>query len=134
MEEQEQNLKNEYDLKLEQQLSLQMKERATAIQNSEKEKFEILRQREKEEATLKLQEVEMKLEAQIKLADEMKRKAEQGSMQLQGEVQEIALEKMLRELFEIEGDEIEEVKKGQRGADVIHFVKNCLIWCKIFAF
>ena len=126
MEEQEQNFKNEYDLKLEQQLSLLMKEKATAIQNSEKERFEILRQREKEEEALKVKELEVKLEAQIKLADEMKRKAEQGSTQLQGEVQELVLEKMLRDMYEREGDEISEVGKGQRGADVLHVVKTRL--------
>ncbi len=35
------------------------------------------------------------LEDQRKLAEEMKRRADQGSTQLQGEVQELALEKLL---------------------------------------
>ena len=47
----------------------------------------------------------------------MKRKAEQGSMQLQGEVQETALEEILRNAFPF--DVISEVGKGVRGADCI---------------
>ncbi len=43
--------------------------------------------------------MEKQLDDQKKLADEMRRKAEQGSMQLQGEVQELALEEMLRSIF-----------------------------------
>lgn len=52
----------------------------------------------------------------------MKRKAEQGSMQLQGEVQELALEEMLRNAFPF--DLIEEVGKGVRGADCIQTIRN----------
>ena len=52
----------------------------------------------------------------------MRRKAEQGSMQIQGEIQELAVEEILRNLFPI--DLIEEVDKGIKGADVIHTVRN----------
>ena len=52
----------------------------------------------------------------------MKRKAEQGSMQLQGEVQELAIEEILRATFIY--DKISEVPKGIKGADVIHEVFN----------
>ena len=52
----------------------------------------------------------------------MKRKAEQGSMQLQGEVQEQALEEMLKTNFPF--DVISEVGKGVRGADCIQTVRN----------
>jgi hypothetical protein len=55
-------------------------------------------------------------------ADEFRRKAEQGSQQLQGEVAELSLEEALRMSFPI--DCIEEVPKGIRGADVIHKVCN----------
>ncbi|MCX6350805.1 MAG: DUF2130 domain-containing protein [Bacteroidetes bacterium] len=54
--------------------------------------------------------------------NDMKRRIEQGSMQLQGEVQELALEELLRELFVT--DLIEEVGKGVKGADVIHSVRD----------
>jgi hypothetical protein len=75
-----------------------------------------------QEYQFKLKEMEKQLEDQRKLADEMKRKAEQGSMQLQGEVQELALEEMLRGAFPF--DEIAEVGKGVRGADCIQLVRN----------
>jgi len=52
----------------------------------------------------------------------MKRKQEQGSMQLQGEVQELLLQEILRATFPF--DKIEEVGKGVRGADCIQIVRN----------
>jgi len=52
----------------------------------------------------------------------MRRKADQGSMQLQGEVQELALEAMLQAAFPF--DVIAEVGKGVRGADCIQTVRN----------
>jgi hypothetical protein len=52
----------------------------------------------------------------------MQRKAEQGSMQLQGEVQELALEKLLQSAFPF--DLVQEVGKGVRGADCIQTVRN----------
>jgi len=85
------------------------------------EKLKIKKQIE-DDNSLKLMELEKKLKDQTELAEEMKRKAEQGSMQLQGEVQELAIEEILRKNFPI--DEISEVAKGIKGADVIHVVKN----------
>lgn len=57
------------------------------------------------------------LRAQI---DELKRKAEQGSQQLQGEVQELDLEATLRARFP--RDTIEPVAKGQFGGDCLQRV------------
>lgn len=74
------------------------------------------------EYQLRLKELEKQLEDQKKLADEMRRKAEQGSTQLQGEVQELALEEMLRHTFPF--DLVSEVGKGVRGADCIQTVRN----------
>ena len=48
------------------------------------------------------------------------RKAEQGSQQLQGEVQELELEALLRTKFP--RDTIEPVPKGEFGGDVLHRV------------
>jgi hypothetical protein len=83
------------------------------------------------EFQLKLKELEKQLEDQKRLAvemehraEEMKRKAEQGSMQLQGEVQELALEALLRSSFPF--DTVSEVGKGVRGADCILTVRNTL--------
>jgi hypothetical protein len=54
--------------------------------------------------------------------DDMKRKAEQASQQLQGEVLEITLEVLLRQHFPF--DEITPVPKGIHGGDVIHVVRD----------
>ncbi len=53
---------------------------------------------------------------------EMQRKIEQGSQQLQGEVQELALEQMLADTFPT--DEIAPVGKGVSGGDCIQVVVN----------
>jgi hypothetical protein len=52
--------------------------------------------------------------------EELKRKAEQGSQQLQGEVQELELENLLRLKFPF--DSIEPVAKGEFGGDVLQRV------------
>lgn len=62
------------------------------------------------------------MEQQQKLIEELKRKSEQGSMQLQGESQEILLEEILKENFPF--DLIEEVGKGVEGADCIQVIRN----------
>ncbi|MGN6401650.1 MAG: DUF2130 domain-containing protein [Flavisolibacter sp.] len=71
---------------------------------------------------LKLKELEKQLEDQRKLAEEMRRRAEQGSMQLQGEVQELLLEELLKDHFPY--DTVGEVGKGVEGADCIQTVRN----------
>ena len=65
--------------------------------------------------------------------EDLKRKLEQGSQQLQGEVLELELEALLGTAFPFDG--IEPVRKGARGADVIQTVRlrsgvNCgrIIW------
>jgi len=52
----------------------------------------------------------------------MKRKAEQGSMQSQGEIQELAIEEFLKHQFPL--DVIDEIKKGARGGDCIQTVNT----------
>lgn len=74
------------------------------------------------ELQMQLMEEKLQRDTQNKLIEEMKRKAEQGSMQLQGEAQEIAIEEWLRDNFRF--DEIKEIKKGQMGADCLQIVKN----------
>lgn len=75
-----------------------------------------------EEHRLKQLEMQKKLDDTQKALADAQRKAEQGSQQNQGEVLELDLENALRSEFPI--DEISEVKKGQRGADIIQAVKN----------
>ena len=76
------------------------------------------------EHQLKVRELEKQIDDQKKLAEEMRRKAEQGSMQLQGEVQELILEELLKNSFPF--DVISEVGKGIRGADCMQTVRNNL--------
>jgi hypothetical protein len=54
--------------------------------------------------------------------ENLKRKAEQGSQQLQGEVLELDLESLLRSQFPT--DEITAVPKGVHGGDVVHSVRD----------
>ncbi|MEI6089038.1 MAG: DUF2130 domain-containing protein [bacterium] len=77
-----------------------------------------------ESSAMQILELKKQLEDQKHLAEEMQRKAEQGSMQLQGEVQELALEEILGSLFPF--DNISPVGKGVKGADVVHTVRNKL--------
>ncbi|MFZ9586351.1 MAG: DUF2130 domain-containing protein [Crocinitomicaceae bacterium] len=71
---------------------------------------------------MRIKELQKMLEDQKSLTEEMKRKQEQGSMQLQGEVQELAIEEWLANQFPL--DTIEEIKKGARGGDCIQIVNT----------
>lgn len=79
-------------------------------------------QREKDLFDLRLKEKETQLESMKKTIEDLKRKSEQGSTQLQGEAQELVLEDKLREYFPY--DSIVEVGKGVEGADCILIVRN----------
>jgi hypothetical protein len=71
---------------------------------------------------LKDAEREQILQQVLKANEEMRRKLEQGSQQVQGEVLELELEQMLRD--NCPSDEILEVPKGIRGADVLQRVNS----------
>ncbi len=97
----------------------------------EHEKRFLEKRKEIEESTIKSQqelfdlkakEFRLQMDQQQKLIEELKRKSEQGSMQLQGETQEILLEDLLKEHFPF--DLIEEVGKGVEGADCIQVIRN----------
>jgi hypothetical protein len=92
------------------------------------EEKEKIRKIEEDKNELRVKELLKQLEDQKKLTEEMKRKQEQGSMQLQGEVQELAIEEWLAAQFPL--DTIDEIKKGARGGDCIQSVhtrqqQNC---------
>jgi hypothetical protein len=85
------------------------------------------------ELELRLAEKDKKLADVVKANEELRRKLEQGSQQLQGEVQELQLQEVLT--TEFRNDEIREVPKGITGADVIQVVRTAhgttcgsLIW------
>lgn len=90
-------------------------------EQEEKIREEILKSAD-EKYHLKLREQEKKLADTQKALEDAQRKAAQGSQQNQGEVLELDLENRLREAFPF--DEISEVKKGQRGADIKQTVRN----------
>ena len=113
--------KNELKESIEAESEIKLNQQIT----EEKEK---IRKQEQEKNDMKIRELQKQLEDQKKLTDEMTRKQEQGSMQLQGEVQELGIEQWLSSQFPL--DTIDEIKKGERGADCIQMVhtrqrQNC---------
>jgi hypothetical protein len=73
-----------------------------------------------EDHRLKDAEKDKKIADMLQQIEDLKRKAEQGSQQTQGEVLEIELENLLRATFR--SDDIQPVPKGIKGADVIQKV------------
>ena len=73
-----------------------------------------------DEQRLKVTEKEEIIAGMQRTIEELKRKAEQGSQQLQGEVLELQLEGLLRAKFPL--DSIEPVAKGEFGGDVLQRV------------
>lgn len=108
----------ELELALQRQLIEEREKLKEQLAKEEAEKLSIKEQ----EYQLRMKEMEKQIEDQKKLVEEMRRKSEQGSMQLQGEVQELMLEALLQTTFPF--DKIEEVGKGVRGADCIQTVRN----------
>lgn len=88
---------------------------------SERSRIREATQKEEEQSyLLKLAEKEKVISDMKKQVEELRRKSEQGSQQLQGEVQELELEAMLRTAFP--ADQIEPVPKGRSGGDLVHKV------------
>ncbi len=108
----------EFELMLQRQLREEREKIKEQLQKDENERLNTKEQ----EFLLRLREKDKQLEDQKKLVEEMRRKSEQGSMQLQGEVLELTLEEMLR--AEFSGDDIREVKKGEEGGDIVQEVRN----------
>lgn len=83
---------------------------------------ERVRKQEQEANYLRIQEKDELIRNLNQQMTEMKRKMEQGSMQSQGEILELEIERLLTGQFPF--DIICEVPKGVSGADIIHEVKN----------
>lgn len=111
-------LQQEYEIKSQQQ----KKKYSTIVEQEKIRAAEDARQKAEEATMLRVKDLENKLSEQRRLTEEANRKLNQESMQSQGETQELALEKLLREKFPF--DNIIEVKKGQEGADVVQIVRN----------
>jgi len=85
------------------------------------------RKEAEEQLGLKVAEKEQTIAAMQRQIEDLKRRAEQGSQQLQGEVLELELEAQLRAQFP--RDTIEPVPKGEHGGDVLHRVAGPLGPC-----
>ncbi|BFU90993.1 MAG: hypothetical protein NTAFB01_21800 [Nitrospira sp.] len=94
------------------------------VEKRVQEGLTVTREQAKKEAEeglkLKVLEKEQTIASMQKQIEELKRKAEQGSQQLQGEVQELELEALLRAKFP--RDTIEPVPKGEHGGDALQHV------------
>lgn len=111
LEREKEEIKGQVDLEIQKKLSEKLVTEREKIQKIEKEKAEF-----------KILEQEKMNQQLTEKINELKRKAEQGSMQLQGEVQELAIEEWLATSFPL--DNIEEVKKGAHGADCLQVVNT----------
>lgn len=103
------------------EVELSVEKRVQDIVGQEKDKA---RKEAEDQLKLKVMEKEQTITSMQKQIDELKRKAEQGSQQLQGEVQELELEQLLRMKFP--RDVIEPVPKGEHGGDVLQHVINSM--------
>ncbi len=101
--------RREMELELQRKIDEERKKIEEQIRNSEGKRFK-----------LKEAEYQKKIEDAQKANEELRRKLEQGSQQLQGEVLELELESILKSAFPF--DMIEAVRKGARGADVLQTV------------
>ena len=131
LEEKTKNLKEAQRQELElrkRQRELEEKEEKLELELSRKidaERQKIIQKTSNEfEETHRLKDAEKdkQLDDMKKQIDELKRKSEQGSQQMQGEVLELELEESLKEEFPF--DDIEPVAKGIKGGDIIQTVKT----------
>jgi hypothetical protein len=103
------------DAKRELDLTVEKRVQASLSEIRQKARMEA-----EESLKLKVAEKEQQISSMQRQIDELKRKAEQGSQQLQGEVLELELEATLRAHFPL--DRTEPVGKGEFGGDVLQGV------------
>jgi hypothetical protein len=103
------------DAKRELELSVEKKVQDSLVAVRDKAKFEA-----EEGLRAKVSEKEAQIAGMQRQIEELRRKAEQGSQQLQGEALELELESLLRGRFP--RDLVEPVPKGEFGGDVLHRV------------
>jgi hypothetical protein len=103
------------------ELDLTVEKRVHADLNAAREKA---RKEVEEELKLKVLEKEQTIASMQQQIENLKRRAEQGSQQLQGEVQELQIESLLSARFP--RDTIQPVPKGEFGGDILHRVMGPL--------
>jgi hypothetical protein len=99
------------------EIDLTIEKKVQADLGAEREKA---KKEAEEELKLKVMEKDQTITAMQKQIEDLKRRAEQGSQQLQGEVQEMELESLLAAKFP--RDTIQAVPKGEFGGDVLQRV------------
>ncbi len=113
-------------IRKERELDDARREMDLAIEKKVQEGLGAVRDKAKKEAEdelrLKVMEKEQTITSMQKQIEDLKRRAEQGSQQLQGEVQELELEELLKAKFPF--DDIAPVPKGEHGGDAIHTVRS----------
>jgi len=111
-----------------QKRQLEEKERSMALEMERKMDEERKKIREdasrnaEEEMRRKITEKDTQMDQMRKTIEELRRKSEQGSMQIQGDAQEISLKNALGNTFP--SDIIEDVPTGIRGGDIVQTVRN----------
>lgn len=105
--------KREMDLTIEQRVQ----EGLAAVREQSRKEVE-------DQLKLKVAEKEQTIVSMQKQIEELKRRAEQGSQQLQGEVQELELEALIKAKFP--RDLVEPVPKGEHGGDVLQRIMGPL--------
>lgn len=111
LEREKEEIKGTVELEIQKKLSEKLVSEREKIQKSEETK-----------AQFKIAEQDKVIQQLTEQTKILQRKAEQGSMQLQGEVQELAIEEWLASSFPL--DSIDEVKKGAHGADCLQIVNT----------
>ena len=106
-------------------IELEYQEKINETLAEEKKKIQIA---EENRSKLKNAEQEQVIKQLNEKLKEAQQKAEQGSMQIQGEAQELVIEEWLGENFSL--DSVEEIKKGHNGADTLQIIhtrtrQNC---------
>ena len=112
----------EKEKELNERLRVEKEKIQQQTQSKYSDEFEKTKEKLAADYLLKIKEKDKIIEDQKRLTEEMQRKQEQGSIRMRGEVQELAIEDILRSTFLF--DEISEVPKGISGADVIQKVRN----------
>ena len=111
-----------YLIRKQRELDDAKREMELTIEKRVQESLVVVRDKAKSEAEeglkFKVSEKEEQIASMQRHIEELKRRAEQGSQQLQGEVQELELESLLRHKFP--RDAIEPIAKGDFGGDVLH--------------
>ena len=113
-----QRLSREYD---EKEAKLHLEAEKELFERLDKAKISIKEELQME-SFLKIKEKENIIESLTQKLDEARQRATQGSMQRQGEAQELVIEQILTEMYPT--DSIDEIKKGAKGADCVQTIKT----------